>query len=156
MSQQTKKRHTASLQEAYDALERSEGDIAEAAEALGIRPHRLHSMVEKHAELQSVVRDREVRIVNIAERTVLEALETIGPVGDRANIAKWALEHLKSDRYHKSNIHETKPQKLSDLSFDELEKLRVQALQELSIHLGKDQPIALQASIVDADLSRKG
>lgn len=104
------------------------GNLADAARNLGVPLHTLNTIVKGNARLQSIILSMDVEIANLARVTVLNTLrdETEEmPVGLKAKVAMWALEHLQSDEYSRKVKTEDVNVTLQNLPREKLrEKLR--------------------------------
>jgi len=126
-------RLTVSLEEAYNAIIASNGHITNAANSLGIRPHTLKSMIDKHAELQAACEDIRIAIVDAAQESVYEFFVNKDLMyEDYYHNAKWVLEHLASKSYRKTSEVISAPKSISELTPEEREQLRDEVLKRIA------------------------
>jgi hypothetical protein len=121
----TKVRFSVPLDEMVAVLEKHDGALIPAAEELGVKLHWLKSRIDEFAELQAVVRNRDIAIADRARGVIFDLLsadaDKISTLA-KAPHARWALEHLASDVYStKQDITLNNKKELKDMSEDELE-----------------------------------
>lgn len=149
------------LEAVYTALEAADGSIPDAAEALGCKLHTLNSFIKKHAPLQAIVTNRNLKIADFAKKAVLDHLgNPTVPTEEKLGTARWALEHLESDQFARKQVNENKNIELKELSFEELEAMRNQVMKDalkdpqiaeelyrhLSAKLGKQSTLLIPSS----------
>jgi len=117
-------RYNLTIEDVHDTLTECNGRLRDAASALKVPLHTIKSIVDEHAELQAIVRNRSIEILDRSEDIILGILtdEEI-PDTKKESLARWAAETLGSDRYSKSQTVDLNTHKrLEEMSEEELEK----------------------------------
>lgn len=93
-------RYALKLEETYAVLERHNGEVAPAAKELEVAAHTLNSFIDKYAELQAIVRNKDIEIRDQSRKLIHEYLfDATVNRAEKIPTAKWVMERRDPEQY---------------------------------------------------------